>query len=152
MSAGWLHTAERHSPSILAQRFLAGLGTCWRVGIDVCRIAVRDGKVGAVGEADTPDRELAWDWLVGGARDRGLWRLWQKPPSPGRQLEQGTPSLTQAHLKHLAVPLHLQQRTARRCASNWGGPDGILITASLSGFQQRSATQCVAFYRLERIL
>ena len=84
-------------------------------------------------EADVPDRELVWSWPVegpwawlweighvdsgrevGGAHARELWLLWQKPPSPGKQLEQGTPSLTQAHRKHLAVPLHLQQRDAPR--------------------------------------
>ena len=45
---------------------------------------------------------------VGGGPRGGPLR--QLPVSPGRQLVQGEPLLTQEHLKHLADPLQRQQR------------------------------------------
>ena len=40
--------------------------------------------------------------------------LWHRPESPGKQLVQGASPLTQAHLRHLAAPLHRQQRATGR--------------------------------------
>ena len=85
-----------------------------------------EGK--AVPTGEDGEHEVS-DWLAGvdtaepcvwdGPQARGN-RLRQVPTSPGRQFEQGVPPLTQAQRKHLAVPLHRQQRIKQRRESDRG--------------------------------
>ena len=67
----------------------------------------------ATGGGDETGAEVVTGGLVEagalGGRPRGRV-LWQFPESPGRQREHGLPLLTHAHLRHLAEPLHRQQR------------------------------------------
>jgi len=60
------------------------------------------------------NRGRAWknkghSMVVGEDVAGGSW-LWYLPMSPGRQKEQGIPALTQAHLRHLAMPIQKHQR------------------------------------------
>ena len=50
--------------------------------------------------------------------------LWQFPASPGKQCEQGVTLFTHAHLRHLAVLLHLQHRRRRNGARDEGEDKG----------------------------
>ena len=112
-SSGLSHTEERQSPRALAQRSLAPLGTCLRVGTEACRMAGMGGSSeltveGAGGAEVTLVALVVWlvdtsgcgltelvatglllgaEWPRGG----GGWRrrLRQFPASHGRQLEQG---------------------------------------------------------------
>ena len=65
-------------------------------------VVSREGRLGEAGELLDEGSVR-----VEGPRGRVLWQF---PATPGRQREQVVPLLTQAHLKHFAVPLHRQQR------------------------------------------
>ena len=88
--------------------------------VDKAMGAVTVDRAGMVtDEEDEEDEEEtpALGPTTAGATERQIERLWprgrtlwQRPESPGRQREQRIPLRTQAHLRHLAVPLQRQQR------------------------------------------
>ena len=82
-----------------------------------------EGSVGAVdsgsGDGEVGDADGEWACEKGGEDEDGGAAplgspLWQLPESPGRQHEQAMPERTQAQRRHLAEPLHRQQRVGGR--------------------------------------
>lgn len=72
-------------------------------------VVVVDVKAPAKGLITVEVATWAPQLVTGGGWPRGKV-LWQRPESPGRQRVHGVPLRTQAHLRHLAVPLQRQQR------------------------------------------
>ena len=72
-----------------------------------------DDIEGSVGAVDSSSGEKGGEDEDGGAAPLGS-PLWQLPESPGRQHEQAMPERTQAQRRHLAEPLHRQQRVGGR--------------------------------------
>ena len=106
----WLRVFTSHT---LDQRSLATLGTCRRVGTEDWRMVDRDGNSGLRVEGE----EGVDGWLGWAEEAEDNWFeqpcgrvLWQFPASLGKQCEQGVTVFTHAHLRHLAVLLHLQHR------------------------------------------
>ena len=71
------------------------------MGVDWGLVIDGGTKTGTGAELEGAGASSVCGWVP------GSW-LRQVPASPGRQQEHGVPFRTQAHLKHLAVPLQRQ--------------------------------------------
>ena len=75
VSCGLLQIAERHSSSVLDQRFLTALGTCCKVGMNVFKMTVRVGRVDLT-EVDDMSGEVSLIRLtLAGASLELVWSL-----------------------------------------------------------------------------